>query len=75
MMQLTKSGESGGMGGWEGAGGGVRKKRDPPAEPQGTPKCGKCALCLFILLQRARFPGSVGVKHTRLAVTSDLWLA
>lgn len=72
MMQLTKSGESvGKRGGGEG-----EEKEGSARRASGNPEVWKmCTLCLFILLQRAQFPGSVGVKHTRLAVTSHLCLA
>lgn len=67
MMQLIESGESRGK---ERLGGKrtKRKKRGSvqSPEPQGLPSCGKmCARRLFILLRRAQFPGSAGVKHTR----------
>lgn len=63
-MQLIESGESRGK--QRPGGKKNEKKRDTSPEPQGFLKCGKCALfCLFILLQRAQFPGSIGVKHTQ----------
>lgn len=67
MMQLIDSGESGG--GCDTVsrrGGVVGGEEGYISRASGIPELWKkCTHCLFILLQRAQFPGSIRVKHTQ----------